>query len=686
MAAGDPDKDAVAETVAATPSVDGANVSRPISDRLARAVARAKLGQRLFGAGEQVTLGRYELVDMLGAGGMGVVWGARDPELDRRVAVKVVRNRVPAARERMLREGQALAKLSHPNVVAIYDVGVVDDQVYLVMEWVDGDDLRVHAKANRPQRELFARYLAAGVGLAAIHGAGLIHRDFKPDNVLVGNDGRARVLDLGLCRDDGDAGEAIEGDMRLTHSGLVVGTPASMAPEQLDGGAVDARADQFAFCVSVWESLAGERPHQGNSMAALREAIAHGQRAGIDRIPRRLRPVLDRGLAADPAQRFPSMVLLLRALDRAWRRPRRIAVAAGIAAVALGSAGAAYALRSSPAPVCRPGHEVLATADTPQARALLGELRAAGARGRGIAAYLDGWRERWMRLYDATCDAPSDAAFAPRRACLEALATQLDHTLSVRVQLPIAMVVRNEPQTRLQHPEVCLEHPQTVFVPPVDPAKRGLLLRSTTARFATIAVVNSRSDRAPVRAELDAVAAAARATGDDAVHAMVLLEVAEAHFVLGDRTTACPEYAEAANLAERAGVDRARAAALLAGIECADSAARPAQVARAEAVIRRIRDRTLEAYLDHLLAEEHEAAGRLDEAMALLRQARSNWRELGATHRVLLMVKHELEILRKHNGPGDVATARALLDDTLSRLPADDPEHASLTTLRDQLR
>src|SRR5689334_21679470 len=167
---------------------------RPEADRLARAVARTRIANKLFAKTEQVHLGRYHLLEMVGAGGMGVVWGAWDPELERRVAIKLVKATMQAARERIQLEGQALARLSHPNVVTVHDVGVVDEQVYIVMEWVRGQNLRAYCREPRTLRDILAIYRAAGEGLAAAHAAGLIHRDFKPDNAIRGDDGRVRVL------------------------------------------------------------------------------------------------------------------------------------------------------------------------------------------------------------------------------------------------------------------------------------------------------------------------------------------------------------------------------------------------------------------------------------------------------------------------------------------------------------
>src|SRR5215470_6274154 len=198
--------------------------------------------------------GRYEVLRHAGAGGMGDVYAAYDPELERNVALKLLRPGTAGARAAELkREAQALARLAHANVVAVHDVGTSDGQVYVAMELVEGPTLRAWlAEKPRTAVEILAVFDAAGQGLSAAHGAGLVHRDFKPENVLLGADGRARVTDFGLAVAAGAAGE-------------LAGSVPYMAPEQLQGEAVDARADQFAFAVALYEALYGERPFAGST-------------------------------------------------------------------------------------------------------------------------------------------------------------------------------------------------------------------------------------------------------------------------------------------------------------------------------------------------------------------------------------------------------------------------------------
>ena len=297
-------------------------------------------GDRLLAPGTQV--GRYVIVREIGAGGMGVVYAARDPELERMVAVKVLRgDSDPRTEARLRREAQAMAQLAHPNVVAVYDVGAFDERMFIAMEYVAGETLARWIGAPRSRREILDAYCAAGRGLAAAHAAGLVHRDFKPENVLIGDDGRVRVGDFGLalCIDGGDApgGVAVGWDTnaatspaRLTASGTLLGTPCYIAPELYDGGEADARSDQFSFCVALFVTLYGELPFNGDTLgsfaANVRSSSLHDPR-GTPRVSRRIRRAIKRGLATDPASRFASLDELLDEL--AWPSQRRALWAIG---------------------------------------------------------------------------------------------------------------------------------------------------------------------------------------------------------------------------------------------------------------------------------------------------------------------------------------------------------------------
>ena len=316
-------------------------------------------------------LGKFLLERQLGAGGMGVVWQARDVELDRAVALKVLSSSLSGnttASVRMVREARAMARLRHPNVINVFDAITIDDRDVIAMELIEGETLASWMSRRHTREAIVEAVIGAGRGLAAAHTAGMVHRDFKPHNVLVDRSGRVVVTDFGLARAIGEAPEPPTTseppspsdrhsmgalDSPLTATGTVLGTPAYMAPEQLAGAPANARADQFAFCATAWEALAGQRPFPGDTVPEILDAFAVGQPRGGDGVPRRLRPVLERGLAVDPDTRWPSIDALLDALLRALHRPRRIALAVSVAVGVLAAAAITFVAvrhRSSPPP------------------------------------------------------------------------------------------------------------------------------------------------------------------------------------------------------------------------------------------------------------------------------------------------------------------------------------------------
>ena len=293
-------------------------------------------------------IARYVIGETLGVGGMGIVYSARDPDLNRDVAIKILRPEFarahPDATRRIIREAQAMARVSHPNVVAVFDVGAVDDRVFVAMERIAGTNLRGWlTRATRTPAQILEAFTAAGHGLIAAHDAGMVHRDFKPDNVLVGDDGRVRVTDFGLAYDQVHD-EAVEPHADNTTQ-PIVGTPAYMAPEQHAGGNLDPRTDQFSFAIALYEALYGQRPFAGASRKALVEAVQSGAVLPPppgNHVPSSVRAILLRALAVMPGARFPTLSELLKALgrDRA-RRPRQAAVAALVALLVVGVAFAA---------------------------------------------------------------------------------------------------------------------------------------------------------------------------------------------------------------------------------------------------------------------------------------------------------------------------------------------------------
>ncbi|MCA9678315.1 MAG: protein kinase, partial [Myxococcales bacterium] len=274
------------------------------------------------------TIGRYIILARLGAGGMGVVFTAYDPQLDRKVALKLLRTgsglAEGEARARLVREAQAIAQLSHPNVVAVYDVGTADSgDVYIAMEFVEGETLTSWlGHWERSWREILEMFFQAGRGLAAAHARGLMHRDFKPDNVLVGLDGRVRVTDFGLARSVIDHVEELSKDrprpdlaalrVTLTATGAVLGTPRYMAPEQLRGATADARSDQFSFCIALYEALYGTHPLPGDSVIEMVQHGAEPTPPPVDtKVPPSIGRTLMRGLSIEPVKRYSTMSALL---------------------------------------------------------------------------------------------------------------------------------------------------------------------------------------------------------------------------------------------------------------------------------------------------------------------------------------------------------------------------------------
>lgn len=300
-------------------------------------------------------LGRYEIVEPIAGGGMGFVYAAYDPELDRKVALKVVhprRSHNPGSHSRLIKEARALAQLDHPNVVKVHDVFSDEDQIVVVMELVNGKTLE-QWEAERPRtwREVVEVYAQAGEGLAAAHELDIVHRDFKPANAIIGTDGRVRVLDFGLARvtkeDVGDSPtEVMSGAVTKTIPGTIMGTLAYAAPEQLSGGETTTISDQFSFCAALHYAIEGKRPFAGETAREIASAIQQGHPARSGRpLPNWLRALVARGLSANREERYPSMAALLLDLERprGWRRWRSRAFVAGSMCIA--ALGASAAIR-----------------------------------------------------------------------------------------------------------------------------------------------------------------------------------------------------------------------------------------------------------------------------------------------------------------------------------------------------
>ncbi|MBX7083340.1 MAG: serine/threonine-protein kinase [Nannocystaceae bacterium] len=402
-------------------------------ERLRVAVRAQVLGEPVA----ETRIDRFTVLEALGAGGMGVVYAAYDPQLDRKVAIKLVRpwqgGRAEVERERLVREARALAKLSHPNVVGVYEVGLHDDAVFVAMEFVRGRTLgRVTVADGTSWREVLALYLQAAEGLAAAHDAGLVHRDFKPDNAIVGDDGRVRVLDFGLARDAGTADATLgvpasPSSPGLTAVGAVVGTPAYMAPEQRLGLPATGASDQFAWCASLHEALGGGLPAVDDG--ALRVTLPAS-------LPLRVRRALVRGLAYLPGDRHAELRQLIRTLRSVLERPRWAVRSAAIALVA-GVAGGAVVVTTleRETPCFDPSPELAGIWDDTRrstlraAAASLGEVAAAASEI--VVAELDRHAQQWVGARIDACEAhwlrraEGESTFTSRTRCLDRRRSEL---------------------------------------------------------------------------------------------------------------------------------------------------------------------------------------------------------------------------------------------------------------------
>ncbi len=395
----------------------------------------------------ETRVGRYAVLSELGRGGMGRVLRAYDPKLQREVALKVMRSHVldPSSERRMIAEARAMAQLAHPNVVAVYDVEeLADGRVALAMEYVAGQTLSAWLRTPRAWHEVVACFVHAGRGLAAAHAAGLLHRDFKPANVLVADDGLVKVTDFGLAKPDttdsgGAPPSAADGDEDdsenkapdLTAPGIVMGTPRYMAPEQHQGKPLTAAADQYAFCVALWGALTGAAPFD-------ERALAHAKVKGPPpwpggATPRRIADAIVRGLAPDPGRRWPSVYALLAELDADPGRRRRqwLFAALGLGTVASAVIGVQVWAKAR-AHTCAPEGAAAHLEDAWGATrrdAVREAMRGVDAvyaddTWRRTEAVLDGYAADWRRMHVEACEATtirgeqSAAAMDLRMTCL----------------------------------------------------------------------------------------------------------------------------------------------------------------------------------------------------------------------------------------------------------------------------
>ena len=469
----------IAETVAAVDDTAEtvADTAESGSDRRNRDAARGARGRKLAPG---AVVDRYVIERGIGEGGMGQVLLADDPELKRKVVIKLLHphlvdpNDSHGTRSRLMREAQAMAQVSHPNVVPVHDAGAFGDEVFIAMEFIDGHNLADWLRDHRGAawREVLEIYLKAGRGLAAAHRAGLVHRDFKPHNVLVSRAGAVKVTDFGLARAELPApkpGARLSRERKavtpqslldspLTSTGAIIGTPAYMAPEQMAGEFVDQRSDQFSFCVALFEGLFGKRPFAGGTSTEIFEAALEGKIEPMDPkspVPRSIRSAITRGLAADAADRYGSMEELLSALaPRASRLTRWLTAGLAVAAVAGATIAVAVTGSSSdrPAGLCRGGASEIAGVWNPERAGAIETafattaLTEAGPAARVVIDRLDAYSKGWAGMHKDACEATrvrgdqTDADMATRMACLSRLSSKLDSLIDVFENADTALV------------------------------------------------------------------------------------------------------------------------------------------------------------------------------------------------------------------------------------------------------
>jgi len=619
--------------------------------------------------------GEYRIEDELGSGGMGVVYLARDLTLHRRVAIKLHR-RSGGDAERYLAEATALARIGHPAVVAVYRAGIHEGQVYIAMEHVAGGTLRDWLATPRPRREVLDRFAEAGRGLAAAHAAGLVHCDVKPDNLLLGDDGRVRVADFGLARvrgDDPDGGARTTG-----------GTPAYMAPEQRRGEQVGPAADQFAFCAALWDALTGEPPFGRDDPAAIAARIAGGPAEPRVRLPGRLRRLLIRGMSADPAGRFRDMDALLDALDRIRRRPRWPLLAAGLATAAVVVVLLALPHGERPDPCAGAGDPIDRIWSLDRRSSLAAALGDPArpwtvAQWHRIEGELDGFADGWRRNRVASCrEAAGERpeAAAARGLCLDRQRDRFRAVVS-------ALAVRGgDPEAApravdmLPPVDQCATvNPQALPPAPAD-ADAGLVAaaRAVIGRAQVLIRLGRHHDAAPLVDQLDTL------TGHDgATDAAIALT--RASLALGQgREQAAAEASRAAYLGARrhhhteVAIDAAGVLAeALVGQGKPGDAATWAELSLAEA----------EPYgaADHLeiaisaLASVRQAEGRYQEALALRRRQIALIRAARLDHGVRLIDALDL-LAQAEDEAGEPASAVTHYREALERVDATlGPDH-----------
>jgi tetratricopeptide (TPR) repeat protein/predicted Ser/Thr protein kinase len=514
--------------------------------------------RRLLAGG--TVLGRYQILRVVGLGSMGVVYAAHDSQLERTIALKFVR--AQANQDGLLREAHALARLRHLNVVTVHDIGTAGDRVFIAMELIDGTTLSQHLREPRARRAVVELFVQAARGLHAAHTAGLVHRDFKPDNVLVDSDGRVCVTDFGLARRAEAPAEpevaATNGSPppTVTRSDVVVGTPAYMAPEQHLGRAADARSDQFAFCVALYEALYGVRPFAGRDLRELHDNVTTGAMIRTPRgrgVPRVLAKIVERGLAIAPDERYPSLAALADELEKT-RRSRRPLLAAAVAMMAV-AVSVLWATRPS-ASSCEASAGLVDEVWGPAQRGAQ-IARFTALRPRELAMIqssvrlVDDWAAAWKLDRRTACAADRQQRVV-RLGCL-------DHQLAeLRAQVAVWRAADAEVVDRAFGAAAALPAPSacaTQVAPPID--------RDTSERIARLRALDRAGQHKQANEELPVLLANVEKSTNPAAVAAALVTVARIEFLVGDNDKAREHHSRAAREAAAASDDATLFAAMI---------------------------------------------------------------------------------------------------------------------------
>ncbi len=691
-------------------NVDPGQESGPFAAAIRDAVRRE---EQLEGLKQGTLIGRFSVLDVVGAGGMGLVVVAFDPKLDRKVAIKMLHDDVSEGHgPRLEREAKAMAQLSHPNVVTVHETGVWEGRLYIAMEYVEGETLGEWLRGGeRSRREILDVLIQAGRGLSAAHAAGLVHRDFKPENILVGKDGRARVSDFGLVSAVGDGAAVTAGDTTvvvrkrkanssLTMEGAVMGTPLYMAPEQHRGQVADAKADQFSFCVTMWQSLCGEAPYGADTYEQLVERVSEGRIRPVPRgikFPSRIRSIVTRGLAAAPADRYPSMGELLASLERARRPPRwPLALAGG---AVLGGAVAAFLVLGGgeERDLCGGGKARLAGVwDAPRRSAVeaiftrSGDPRAADI-WRRVATRLDHHTDGWVAHHRAVCQAThvrgeqSAELLDLRMRCLDRGLAELDALLDRFQDSPGADVLlkADEVTASLGGFEDCDDAAglKERVAMPVDPAARTKV-RDLESRLDEAKSYEKLGRYAQAREIATEVSLAAPDAHYVPLEAEAVLMRAGLEFYSGDHGAAEKSYRQAAELAARARDDKKLAKAWIDLIQALGAQGRHedalALMPVAKTAAERVSDDIpLSARFANNVAGIYLALGRYPEAEENYQHALQLQRKLGEQNPVLPHALNNLGTVLWYRGQYD--QAKALFEEARTRLEKTlGPEHPTV--------